>query len=146
MRNSWANAGAIEPSARTDDAARATVLETFMIDPRKAHEGQHPVFGLPAVLNVGVNANTTRHPQNYREDVRHTELLARADFRKAPPAFSRFRRVGSSRAIARLCVNLPRAVRSQIIFAYFGPDLSDCGRLPRFSFGGGVWALGEQSA
>ena len=43
-------------------------------------------------------------------------------------------------------VNLPRAVRSQIIFAYFGPDLSDCGRLPRFSFGGGVWALGEQSA
>jgi len=39
-----------------------------------------------------------------------------------------------------------RAVRSQIIFAYFGPDLSDCGRLPRFSYGGGVWALGEQSA
>jgi hypothetical protein len=39
-----------------------------------------------------------------------------------------------------------RAVRSQIIFAYFGPDLSDCGRLPRFSSGGGVWALGEQSA
>src|SRR4030088_91700 len=97
MRNSWANAGAIEPSARTDDAARATVLETFMIDPsqwfvipfRKAKKSvcfhgkrTHPVFGLPAVLNVGVNANTTARPQNYREDVRHTELLARADFRQ----------------------------------------------------------------
>lgn len=55
-------------------------------------------------------------------------------------------RGGISRIIARLCVNVPRTAPSQINFAYFGPDLSDCGRLPRFSSGEGVWALSEQCA
>jgi len=92
-----------------------------------------------------MNANTTARPQNYREDVRHRGLLRERIFAKPVGIFSiPARRNFAGHRAPR--VNVPRAVPSQTIFAYFGPDLSDCSRLPRFSSGGGVWALGERSA
>jgi hypothetical protein len=48
-------------------------------------------------------------------------IVSASGFSPSPAALSRFRRVGISRAIARLCVNVPRADPPQIIFA---PGLS----------------------
>jgi hypothetical protein len=50
--------------------------------PSKANDGQHEDFVLPAVLDVGTDANTTARPQNYREDVRLRKGLVRADLRR----------------------------------------------------------------